>query len=78
MTQEARVKMVLEKQGYIDNFYCLDLPIRERILRLGAIMCDLKKQGVQFYSKSGREMGKPESLWKNQYYVLVRNGQNPL
>ena len=55
MTQLETIKQILDKQGYIDNFYCFENKIS---LRLGARIQDLEAQGYIF---------KTEKQGKNYY-----------
>ena len=65
ITQEQRVKERIKEMGYVDNFWAID----NYILRLGAIVCELRKAGMVLNGAFGREMGKDKPLWKNYYYV---------
>ena len=53
-SQKDIVKMVLQKQGKINNFHAI---MRLAIWRLGAIICDLRKEGMDitgdFMKKKG-------------------------
>ena len=64
MTQEQTVKNRLKEVGYVDNFWAIE----NYILRLGAIMCQLKKQGWEFKTYFGE--GKDE---KNYHYSLIKS-----
>jgi hypothetical protein len=44
MTQKERVLQRIKEVGYIDNVWCFT----NRILRLGAIIFDLKEDGMDF------------------------------
>ena len=45
-TQEQRIKDKLDRDGFVTRNECL----RVRITRLGAIICDLQKQGYDFFA----------------------------
>jgi hypothetical protein len=64
-TQEQKVKERLKEVGYADNFWA----ISNYILRLGAIMCQLKKQGWEFKGEFGT--GKDR---KNYFYRAEKTG----
>jgi hypothetical protein len=64
MTQEQKVKDRLLEVGYVDNFWA----INNYILRLGAIMCQLKKQGWDFVGEFGIGADK-----KNYFYKLIKS-----
>jgi hypothetical protein len=74
ITQETKVKNRLEEVGYVDNFWA----IQNYILRLGAIVHGLRKDGMKLTGAFGKEMGKDRPLWKNYYYTLEKPGQQPL
>ena len=59
MTQLNKIKEILDRQGFIDNFYCIENKIS---YRLGARIFDLEKQGYMF---------RPEKVGKNYFYYLV-------
>lgn len=65
MTQEQVVLQRVKVIGYVDNFWAIE----NYILRLGAIICQLKKQGLKFEGHYGKEIGKEKRLWKNYYYI---------
>lgn len=73
-SQKDVVLQRIKEVGYIDNFFC----IHNYILRLGAIIFQLKKEGYSFRGAFGKELGKERSLHKNFYYILIKNGQQPL
>lgn len=58
---------MLERHGEVHNFWAF----QHYILRLGAIIYDLKKKGWVFDRKYGKERGYDRHLWKNYYYILV-------
>lgn len=68
LSQKRRVLDRLESVGYVDNFWAID----NYILRLGDIIFRLRKEGLQFEGKFGKELGKDRSLWKNFYYIKKR------
>jgi hypothetical protein len=45
MSQLTRIEEILERDGYIDNFYCIE---NRLTLRLGARIADLKELGYIF------------------------------
>jgi len=47
-SQLKRVEDRLKQCGEISRNECLNLPFEKKITRLGAIMCELKKQGLEF------------------------------
>lgn len=49
-TQKERVIDILNQQGYIDNYFCVNTKLT---LRLGAIIHVLKKEGWKFSEESG-------------------------
>lgn len=59
----------IKEVGYIDNFYAID----HYILRLGAIIYELIKDGMRFDGKFGKTLGKDKPLWKNFYYIEKKN-----
>jgi hypothetical protein len=62
-TQEQIVIERLREDGFITRNFCL----QNYISRLGAIICDLKKQGYEFDAKFVKEKG-----GKNYYYYLTK------
>lgn len=66
LTQKEIVKDILRRDGVIDNFWC----INNYILRLGAIICDLQKEGWKFE----RKWGENEHRKNSYYYVKVQGG----
>jgi hypothetical protein len=68
ITQEDRVRERIEQMGYVDNFWAIE----NYILRLGAIVYTLRKDGMELEGAFGKELGKEKSLWKNYYYVLKK------
>jgi len=67
-TQKEVVVQRLLDVGYIDNFYSIDTKIS---IRLGAIICNLKKEGWIF--KGGFIEGT-----KNYKYVVIHAPENKL
>lgn len=69
-SQLKLVKDRLNEIGYVDNFWAID----HYILRLGAIIHILKRDGWNFKTafgkELGKELGKDKPLWKNYYYIL--------
>ncbi|MCK9371014.1 hypothetical protein M0R04_13975 [Candidatus Dojkabacteria bacterium] len=63
-SQESFVIDQLKLNGYISRNLCL----QERITRLGAIICDLKKVGWDFDPKYVHENG-----GKNFYYYVTKS-----
>lgn len=74
-TQTEKVLQRIQTHGYIDNFYAM----QNYILRLGARINDLKKQGYKIYGKTGKELNYPKSMHKNYYYFLEgsQNDERP-
>lgn len=67
-TQKQRVINHLKEFGRVDNFWAIE----NKMLRLGAIICQLKKEGWDFERKFGKELGLPREFWKNFYYIAKR------
>lgn len=65
-TQKERVLARIRETGFVDNFWAF----HNYILRLGAIMCQLKKEGLVFEGKFGYELKKPTKLRMNYYYLV--------
>ena len=61
--QEQFIVNQLKLNGFISRNFCL----QERITRLGAYICDLKKKGWEFESKYVKENG-----GKNFYYYVTK------
>ena len=71
MEKETQKKIVIEKllrSGEVDNFWA----ISNYILRLGAIIYDLKKEGWEFRTGFGKKFGYDSKNNKNFYYILKR------
>lgn len=64
MTQREKVEKRIEAVGYVDNFW----EIKNFILRLGAIICVLRKEGMNLSGAYGSELGKPRKFKMNYYY----------
>lgn len=60
LTQEQRVIARLKEVGYVDNFWAF----HDYILRLGAIMCQLKKLGFEFDTFYGTGAQKKNYIYK--------------
>lgn len=68
-TQEQIVKETLAHNGYVTNFWA----IQNYILRLGAIIHELRKQGIDITSAYGSHIrGSDPKDKKNCYYMLTR------
>lgn len=67
MKQKERVLERLKQEGYVDNFWA----IQNRMLRLGAIIHELKRDGYEFKGAFGKDLGKDRNFHKNYYYHLV-------
>jgi hypothetical protein len=68
MTQQEKVLEKFNRDNEVDNFWAIE----NKILRLGSIMCDLKKKGTNFTTMFGKERGFERNLWKNFYYIKVQ------
>jgi len=64
-TQKERVIEKLNRDGQVDNFWA----INNYILRLGAIIFELKREGRKFNGYFGKQLGYNKSVWKNFYYI---------
>lgn len=62
ITQKQKVINRFNEVGYVDNLWAID----NYMLRLGAIIHDLKKDGLKFVGKFGTGKNK-----KNYYYYLA-------
>ena len=67
-TQLQIVRERLEKYGYVDNFWA----IKNYILRLGAVVYDLRQEGLEIEGAFGKALGKKRPNWKNYYYLLKK------
>lgn len=68
-TQKERVKDRLADVGYVDNFWA----IKNYILRLGAVIAELKREGYKFYTTWGEGSEK-----KNYHYYSADHTQKDL
>jgi len=68
ITQLDRVRQRIEEVGFVDNFWAIE----NYILRLGAVVFDLRKEGMVLKGAFGKELGKDPSQWKNYYYTLQK------
>lgn len=66
MSQEERVRERIKEVGYVDNFWAIE----NYILRLGAIVFKLRRDGMKLEGDFGKALGKEKPMWKNYYYVL--------
>lgn len=73
-SQQERVLEKLNRDGEVNNFWAIE----HYILRLGAIIHQLSKEGMQFKRAYGKELGKEQRLWKNYYYIKLENNQDKL
>lgn len=64
-SQKERVKQKIKEDGYADNFWAIE----NYILRLGAVIYSLSKEGMVFKRAFGKELGKERKYWKNFYYI---------
>ena len=74
ISQEQRIRERIKEIGYVDNFWAIE----NYILRLGAIVFILRKEGMVLEGAFGKELGKEQRLWKNYYYVHKPEGQQSL
>lgn len=65
-SQKDRVIEKLRRDGEVDNFWAIE----NKILRLGAIMYELRDEGWEFHGMYGKERRYERALWKNYYYIL--------
>lgn len=68
MTQKEKVLEKLKQDGYVDNFWAIE----NYILRLSTLIYQLSKEGKQFRRVFGKELGKDRPLWKNFYYIELK------
>lgn len=73
-SQRERVLEKLNKDGEVNNFWAIE----NYILRLGALICQLSKEGIQFKRAYGKELGKDKKYWKNYYYIMLKDNQDIL
>lgn len=74
VSQREKVIARIEEVGYVDNFWAID----NYILRLGAIVFELRKSGMVLEGAFGKELDKNQRLWKNYYYSAPEGGQQKL
>jgi hypothetical protein len=74
LTQEERVIEKLKMDGEVDNFWA----IGNYILRLGAIIFELRKKGWRIKGRFGKDRGFEKKFWKNYYYIVIKDGQDKL
>ena len=67
-TQKQIVLDRINEVGYADNFWAF----HNYILRLGAIIYRLRREGMEFTGAFGEELGKERAYWKNYYYIYQR------
>lgn len=68
-TQEQTVKEALAQHGFVTNLWAIE----NYILRLGAIIHELRKQGIDITSAMGSNIrGTMRHNNKNCYYMLTR------
>jgi len=65
-TQRRRVEERLLQERKVDNFWA----IQNYILRLGAIIFELRHDGWVIDGAFGKALGYEKPLWKNWYYIL--------
>lgn len=65
--KQVVIEHILELGG-VSNFWAIE----NYILRLGAIILDLTKEGWEFDRKYGKELGKDRKFWKNYYYKCTK------
>jgi len=73
-TQEDVVISKLMLDRSVDNFWAIE----NFILRLGAIICDLRKKGWVFDAAFGTKLGYDQKFRKNYYYQLVSAPESKL
>ena len=64
--KKQKVLQRAQKMGYVDNFWAF----KHYILRLSAVVYELKEDGYDFEGKSGFIAGKQKKFHKNHYYYL--------
>lgn len=67
MSQRQKVLVRVYEVGYVDNFWAIE----NYILRLGAIIHGLRKDGMHFTGAFGKELGYDREYWHNYYYHYV-------
>jgi len=55
----------IDEVGYVDNFWAIE----NYILRLGAIIYKLSKEGMKFERSFGKALGRKRPQWNNFYYI---------
>ena len=73
MSQKTKVKNRISEVGYVDNFWAIE----NYILRLGAIIHELRKDRMNLTGAFGKELGKPRAYWKNYYYTQEKPASVP-
>jgi len=63
-SQAQTVLARIEEVGYVDNLWAKD----NYILRLAAVIKDLKDAGKEFDGEYGKKLGYSKPNWKNFYY----------
>ena len=75
MSQKTIVKAKLLEEGRIDNFWAF----KNYLLRLGAVIWELRQEGMKIQGASGKELGYDRSLYRNYYYWVEKEPtQKPL
>lgn len=69
MNQKEKVKKRIEEVGFVDNFWAIE----NYILRLGAIVYELRKEGINLSGAFGKELGKERAQWKDYYYYIKKS-----
>lgn len=65
-TQKKRVIKKLIEKGSVNNFWAF----HNYILRLGAIIYELRNDGWEIDGAYGKELKKNRKFWKNYYYTV--------
>lgn len=73
LTQRQRIINKLEADGEVSNLWAID----NYILRLGAIIHELRLLGWEFEGKFGKERGEEKHNWKNFYYRVIAKPDKP-
>jgi hypothetical protein len=66
-TQIDFVKRIILTHGFITNFFAIE----NHILRLGAIVCELRKDGMDITSAYGAHVGGSNPKHKKNYYYMM-------
>lgn len=69
ISQKQRVINHILEKGGVSNFWAIE----NYILRLGAIIYDLKRDGWEFEGTYGKELKLQKKNWKNYYYLVKVN-----